>query len=125
MSTTLTIITAIVGSSAVATLIQFFVNRHDSRADAIKEIQADIRALRWEFERGRAISARIRILSAADEVIHGEKHSQEWWDQILDDCSFYDIYCQDHKDFKNKKAVHATEHLNAVYAKVYANNSFI
>ena len=125
MSTTLTIITAIVGSSAVATLIQFFVNRHDSRADAIAAIRDDLHALRAEFERGRAISARIRILSASDEVMHGEKHSQEWWDQVLDDCSFYEIYCHDHKDFKNKKAVHATEHLSAVYSKVYESNSFI
>lgn len=75
--------------------------------------------------RGRAISARIRILTASDEVIHGVKHSQEWWDQVLDDSTFYEQYCRDHPDFKNKKAVHAIDHLNEVYGKVYTSNDFI
>lgn len=125
MSSGTTIITAIVGSTAVASLVQFFVSRHDSRADKIDKIAADLSKLREELGEGRAISARIRILVAADEVVRGERHSQEWWDQVLDDCTFYDQYCLEHKDFKNKKAQHAVKVLNDVYFQVFKNNDFI
>lgn len=125
MSTGVTIATAIIGSSAVAGLIQFFVSRHDSKMDMIKKIADDLRELRDDFHLSRAIAARIRIISASDEVMHGVRHSQEWWDQILDDCTFYEQYCAEHPTFKNKKAVHAEKHLNDVYAKIYEKNDFI
>lgn len=120
-----TITAAVIGSTALSSLIQYFVSRHDSRAETIDRIAEDVKELREDIERGRAISARIRILTASDEVIHGVKHSQEWWDQVLDDCSFYERYCGAHPDFKNKKAVHAIEHLNEVYSQVYTENAFI
>lgn len=125
MNPLMTIISAIVGSTAVASLIQFFVARHDSRAAVIDKIADDVKELRVEFRRGRAISARIRILDANDEVLHGAKHSKEWWDQVLDDVTFYDQYCTANPDFRNAKAVHAKENLERIYVEVMKKNEFI
>lgn len=118
-----TVLAAVVAGAV--SFITFLINRHDNRAAIIDKIADDVKALRADIEQGRAISARIRILTASDEVIHGVKHSQEWWDQVLDDCSFYDKYCLEHPGFKNKKAVHAIEHLNDVYVEIYKENKFI
>lgn len=118
-----TVLAALVAGAV--SFITFLINRYDNRGEVLKKIQSDLASLKDDFERGRAISARIRILTASDEVIHGVRHSQEWWDQVLDDCTFYEQYCANHKNFKNKKAQHATEHLNDVYARVYQKNDFI
>lgn len=118
-----TVLAAIVAGAV--SFITFLINRHDNRGGVLDKIQTDLADLKEEFERGRAISARIRILTASDEVIHGTRHSQEWWDQVLDDCTFYEQYCASHKNFLNKKAQHATEHLNNVYVKIYQKNDFI
>lgn len=125
MTTTQTIITAVIGSTALSSLLQFFINRYDTRHDTMRKISENLRALREDYERGRAIAARIRVLVSADETRQGVRHSQEWWDQVLDDCTFYDQYCHDNPTFRNKKATHAIEHLTETYRKVYDHNDFI
>lgn len=120
-----TIILGMLGSGALFGFIQFLISRHDDKTgkaaqlqSAVDRIASDLASLREEFNRGRAVSARIRILSAADEISHGAEHSREWWDQVIDDAGLYEKYCDGHPDFKNKKAVHAKELLDRVYAEL-------
>lgn len=142
MTTTQTIITAaqtIANSTVLAaavagavSLVLFLIGRHDNKNDVFSKIEEEIASIKETIEelktdnkRGRAVAARIRILNGSDEVVHGERHSREWWDQILDDITFYENYCDEDKDFKNKKAVNAKQHLNDTYVKVYERNDFI
>ena len=118
-----TVLAAVVAGAV--SLISLLIGRHDGVRKDIADLAADVKELRADIGRGRAISARIRILTASDEVVHGVKHSREWWDQVLDDCTFYEHYCEDNPDFKNKKAVHAIEHLNEVYITVYREKKFV
>lgn len=121
----LTIILAVLGSTGLATLIQFFVNRHDTRVGTIDKIASDLQSLREEMRRDRAVLARIRILAASDEIRHGKQHSKEWWDQVNDDITGYGRYCDKHPDFKNNRAVQAIENLDRVYAERLQKNDFI
>lgn len=118
-----TVLAAVVAGAV--SLISLLIGRHDGVKKAIDDLADDVKELRADIGRGRAVGARIRIITASDEVVHGERHSKEWWDQILDDCTFYENYCSENPGFKNKKAEHATKHLNDTYIKVYEKNDFI
>lgn len=129
---TTTIVLSIIGSGALFGFIQFLISRHDDRAGkasrlqaAVDKIAAELSSLREEFKLGRAVSARIRILGAADEVSHGIEHSREWWDQVMEDVGLYEKYCDAHPNFKNKKAVHAKDLLDSTYAERLNKNDFI
>ena len=125
MSTPITLFTAIVGSTAVASLIQFFVTRNDDRNGKMQKIFRSISDLRDVFDLYRARCARRDILAASDDVRYGTRHSKEWWNQILEDITEYNQYCDAHPEFKNNKAVHAIAHLDTTYARILAKNDFL
>lgn len=132
MTPALTIITAIVGSSAVAGLIQFLISRNDNRDEwrasivaKIDQLTRDLNDDRETRKRENADDARRHILAASDAVRHGERHSKEWWDQLNEDISSYDKYCDTHPDYKNNRAVQAIANLNRVYADRLLKNDFI
>lgn len=125
MSTPLTLFTAIIGSTAVASLIQFFVTRSDDRNGKMQKIFRSISDLRDVFDLYRARCARRDILAASDDVRYGTRHGKEWWNQILEDITEYNQYCDNHPEFKNNKAVHAIAHLDTTYARILAKNDFL
>lgn len=125
MSTPITLFTAIVSSTAVASLIQFFVSRNDDRKGKMQKIFRSISDLRDVFDLYRAKCARRDILVASDDVRYGTRHSKEWWNQVLEDITEYNQYCDAHPEFKNNKAVHAIAHLDTTYAKILAKNDFL
>lgn len=120
-----TIIVAILGSTGVATLIQFFFTRHDNRNDWRRNIEAKIDKLardlsddRERRKRKDADDARRHILEASDAIRTGEEHSREWWTQLHEDITDYEVYCDAHPDYKNNRARQAIEHLNAAYLEI-------
>ncbi len=72
-----------------------------------------------------AVNCRVRILRYADEMRVGIRHSKESFDQILDDIDSYKRYCENHADFKNSKAVAATEIILSTYAECMDKNDFL
>lgn len=66
-------------------------------------------------EKEKALSARRRIIRFADECRRKEKHSEEYFNNVLEDISDYKQYCNDNPDFENEKAVLATERIETVY----------
>lgn len=125
MSTPITLFTAIVGSTAVASLIQFFVTRNDDQRALIQDLIKALNRLQDVFDQYRAKCARRDILVASDDVRYGTRHSKEWWNQVLEDITEYNQYCDAHPEFKNNKAVHAIAHLDTTYAKILAKNDFL
>lgn len=119
------ILIAFIGSAGAFSFIQFLISRKDTQRSLLKKIVEDISALHEEMCRDRAVNARIRILSASDEVLHGVEHSLEWWNQVNEDITGYDKYCETHPDFKNNKAVMAIDHLNKTYSERLEKNDFI
>ena len=125
------IITSALASSALFTFIQFLITRHDNKKGCAKEIkdrveslQAAFDGLHEEIDRRDALDARRHILSASDEIRHGKRHSKEYFDQLNEDIDAYNRYCDDHKEFRNNKAVNALENINKVYQRCLETNDF-
>ena len=76
-------------------------------------------------EEREAKNARIRILRFGDECQHEVKHSQEHFDQIIQDIDQYETYCAEHPDFKNNKAVLTISRIKENYKHRLKDNDFL
>lgn len=72
-----------------------------------------------------AKACRLRILRYNDEIIQGQRHTREHFNEILDDITAYEKYCDQHPCFENSKAVLAIENVKRVYRKCVQDNSFL
>lgn len=129
----ISIIGAVLGATGLFGLIQFFVQRKDNRSDqyktvisSLEDIQDELAEIRQSHELDKAINTRIRILHAADSIRHDNSiHSEEYFDQLNEDITFYENYCNQHQNFKNNKAVHAIAYINDIYRNALLNNNFV
>lgn len=72
-----------------------------------------------------ARNARYRIIRFNDEIRHDQKHTEEHFNQILDDIRTYELYCKEHPNFPNEKAQHSVANIRKIYDKCYAEDSFL
>lgn len=93
-----------------------------SKVDKLEEQITTMQKVNDEQE---AINCRYRILRFGDEVKHGTRHSQEHFEQILADIDAYEIFCKDHKDFKNNKTRVTTEWILDVYRECVETDDFM
>ena len=76
-------------------------------------------------EKNRAIGARRRILRFADEMRKNERHSNEFFNEVLNDIKAYKLYCDKHPEFENDKAHISIEIIEEVYKKCIQEDSFL
>ena len=117
---------------AVLLFVQFLISRSDSKKEkdniilkAIEALSEKITGVENRIDREGADSARRNILLFDDELRRGEEHSEESFNQVLDDIKHYRDFCRDHEDYENDKAVNAIEHINHCYKQIKAENKFI
>lgn len=132
MTAIVTVVCSAVGGGAMVSLITYLIDRKDRRDDALKEltesisnIYSELAALRGDMEKSEAINARVRILRAADKIRTGERHSKEYYDQVIEDINEYEHYCAKYPDFKNNKAIHAIAFVSEAYEKALKTNDFV
>lgn len=68
---------------------------------------------------------RMRILRFNDEILQGELHTKEHFDEILDDVTEYIRYCRAHPNYENSKAEMAISNVENTYQKCLAEKSFL
>lgn len=73
----------------------------------------------------RALAARRRILRFSDEIRKDDRHSLEYFNEVLDDIKVYKMYCKQNKDFVNDKAKMSIEIIEEVYKKCYKEDNFL
>lgn len=78
-----------------------------------------------KLNESEATDARYRILRFDDEIRHHVKHTEEHFNQILEDIDEYERYCRTHPNYKNSKAVSAIENTRRTYEKCRQENSFL
>ena len=127
----LPIILAVVGCGGFFTLIQFLIQRHDSRRGELTAIRTDIAELRKEVrmldekgDRREAENRRVRILRFEDELQTDLRHSKDSFEQVLDDVTAYDKYCDKHPEFKNNQTVATVNHILKVYNERLEKHDF-
>lgn len=89
--------------------------------DKVSTLETKVVAL----EKSDVIDCRVRILTFADEIRRGVRHSKETFDQVLSDIDTYERYCTSHPDFMNNKTVAAKAKILDVYDKCMGNNDFL
>lgn len=88
-------------------------------------MKQELDGLKRESSEREAKTARIRILRCADEVYRGDKHSKEYFDNVLDDITSYQDYCRTHPAFQNEKAVIAIKRIEQVYERCLKEKTFL
>ena len=91
----------------------------------VDRLESEVQAMRKVNDEREAINCRYRILRFGDEVKHGTRHSQEHFEQILADIDAYEIFCRDHKDFKNNKTRVTTERILDIYRECVETDDFL
>ena len=138
----MTIIVALIGGGFVG-LIEFLIRRRDEKNDKTKEIMGKIDGLDAKVDEGFEQvnqrmtrmedanelqwvgNSRSHILRFDDELRMKQKHSLEYFDEILQCIDKYEDYAREHPDYPNSKAVSAIEHIRKVYRECKDENSFI
>ena len=87
-----------------------------------KALNVDVVA---RMDKTDATTARYRILRFDDEIRHGQRHTFEHFNQILDDINDYEAYCKAHPEYPNNKALAAIEKIKKTYEKCRDENSFL
>ena len=91
----------------------------------LKSVKQELGAMKYSSEQNEAKAARTKILRCSDEVYRGDRHSKEYFDNILEDIKTYTDYCRDHQEFKNEKAVIAIRRIEEVYERCLRDHSFL
>lgn len=135
-----TVIAALVALAGTMTLVQLapvkinpwsWVAKAIGRAinaeviERVGKMEKDIDNLRKTSEEHEARSARVRILRFGDEILHGVRHSQEHFHQVLLDVTEYEEYCGRHPEFKNNVTCITTKRIKETYEKCLSQNQFL
>lgn len=91
----------------------------------LEEVKTNQARFEKKSDRKDADIHRSRILRFADDVRRGQKFSDEYYVQILDDIKTYEDYCESDKDYKNSRAVSSIEVIKVAYEKHKADNTFL
>jgi predicted metal-dependent hydrolase len=116
--------------SALAKAIGQAVNadvlkRVDDFEKKLDDMSRQLDTMRTEEEERNAVECRIRILRFGDEILHEKKHSKEHFDQIMQDITSYEHYCDAHPNFPNNSTVITAQIIKETYHKRLENHDFL
>ena len=101
----------------------------ENRIDVVEQgiALANEKCDRYEARRDedKTIQTRIRILKFNDELLREQLHSEESFNQCLEDITHYNNYCDLHKGFCNEKADMAIENIRRAYQECCEKHNFI
>lgn len=110
----------------IGNLLMSGVKNDIKRIDTeLKSVKQELGAMQYSGEQNEAKAARTKILRCSDEVYRGDRHSKEYFDNILEDIKTYTDYCRDHQEFKNERAVIAIRRIEEVYERCLRDHSFL
>ncbi len=68
---------------------------------------------------------RARILRFNNELLRDIPHTKEEFTDVLADIDFYERYCDEHKEYKNNRAIHAIANISRVYDDRLREHDFL
>ena len=119
------ILIAVLGSSVLTVIVNRVFNILDRKKDKQDQIISEITVIKSELnrhieddERHRADMCRARILRFSDELRRGISHSEESFNNVLEDIDNYISYCTQHEAvYINSKANAAIRNIKTTHDK--------
>lgn len=93
--------------------------------DKLEKLEKEMAEIKSEAAENVAKQARVRILRFGDEIYNDVLHTKEHFNQILQDITEYEHYCETHKDFENDMTVATTKRIKEVYSECLENKAFL
>ena len=90
----------------------------------LQELKHDQRELKREVECEKANNARWNIFSFANTCRHGERHTKEEWEHVIDQIYKYDAYVEE-KNIDNGVFEETAKYLKGLYQKISKENDFL
>ena len=119
------VIVAIFGSTG---FWNWLMNRKATNKDLMGKLDSltdTVKKLDYKVDMNEAVTCRARLLRFNKELIKGEKHTEEEFDQALEDCDTYEKFCEKHPDFRNNKAVLSIENVKRCYRECEEQHDFL
>ena len=125
-----TVIVALIsgGLPLVGTIITVVITAIGNRkklGQKIDGVEAKLNAHIKEEEWTNAKQMRIRILRFYDEICQGKLHSENHFEEILDDVDAYESFCKAHADYINNKGEIAMRNIKRTYDKLKKKGAFL
>lgn len=114
--------------AAVVSLITFFSTRNTKLMDKMDQIEQKQIEFEKKFDYEMAKQARTRILRFNNDLMCGQNHTKEYFDDIIENSiDVYENYYKDpsHKNLKNGIAKSAVKNIYRVYDEKIQTNSFL
>ena len=128
------ILTAVVVAILSSKLWDFLASRFkrkDEREDkqdrvlqAIRDLKQEVGTISTKVDENAAVLARTHILRFNDELINGVDHTQEYFNQQLQDIDTYEAYCETHPQFRNTYAILAIQNIKTTYSRLMEKGTF-
>ena len=93
--------------------------------DELKHLKGRMENMEAQNEQDKMDASRIRILRFGDECKRDVPHSEEHFNQVLDDIDRYESYCNTHPEYKNAKAVLTIAKIKEIYERRLENGDFL
>jgi hypothetical protein len=77
-----------------------------------------------KINENEANDVRYRIIRFDDEIRHHTMHTEEHFNQIIEDIDKYEDYCLKHPSYENNKAKMAIQNIKKTYSTCRAENTF-
>lgn len=93
--------------------------------EKVDKMEKSIERMDHDAGERRAKDARARVLRFGDELIHDVRHSKEHFDDILQDITEYEKYCEEHPEFENDRMQLTTQLIKETYYKCSKEHNFL
>lgn len=101
------------------------IEKKNGLKDKFDEIERGQKAISDKIDVNEAKNSRRRILRFNDELLSNQRHTKEYFDDILADCDIYEKYCNNHPEFENNKTKLAEGNIKRTYNKCQADQDFL
>lgn len=101
------------------------IEKKNGLKDKFDEIEKGQKRISDKLDMNEAKNSRRRILRFNDELLANQRHTKEYFDDILADCDIYEKYCCTHPEFPNNRTKLAEENIKRTYQKCQVDQDFL
>ncbi len=101
------------------------IEKKNGLKDKFDEIEKGQKSISDKIDMNEAKNSRRRILRFNDELLANQRHTKEYFDDILADCDIYEKYCGTHPEFPNNRTKLAEENIKRTYQKCQVDQDFL